>query len=117
MQGQFCRFYLHESDRHHGRLLWEWLLEQANRIGIRGGSAFKAMAGFGRHHVLHEDQFFELAGTLTVEVEFIVTDAETQQLLALLRRERVRAFYALIPARFGVLNPDAADAESTSTDD
>jgi len=33
------------------------------------------MAGFGRHHMLHEARFFELAG-LTVEVEFIVTDAE-----------------------------------------
>ena len=112
MQGSFCRFYVHENDRHHGRLLWEWLLEQANRLGIRGGSAFKAMAGFGRHHVLHEDQFFELAGTLTVEVEFIVTEAETQQLLELLHRENVRAFYALIPARFGVINPDASELPS-----
>jgi len=110
MQGSFCRFYVHENDRHHGRLLWEWLLEQANRLGIRGGSAFKAMAGFGRHHVVHENHFFELAGTLTVEVEFIVTDDEARQLLELLRNEKVRAFYALIPARFGVINPDAAEA-------
>lgn len=117
MQGSFCRFYVHERDRHHGHLLWEWLLEQANRLGIRGGSAFKAMAGFGRHHVLHEDHFFELAGSLTVEVEFIVTDDEAKQLLDLLRREKVRAFYAFIPARFGVLNPDAADPASVTTDD
>jgi len=102
MQGQFCRFYVREHDRHHGQLLWEWLLEQANRLGIRGGSAFKAMAGFGSHHVLHEERFFELAGSLAVEVEFIVTDKEADSLLALLRHEHVNAFYALIPARFGV---------------
>ncbi len=47
MQGQFCRFYVHENDRHRSQLLWEWLLEQASKLGIRGGSAFKAMAGFG----------------------------------------------------------------------
>lgn len=117
MQGSFCRFYVHENDRHHGRLLWEWLLEQANRLGIRGGSAFKAIAGFGRHHVLHEDHFFELAGSLTVEVEFIVSEDETEQLLDLLRREKVRAFYALVPARFGVLDPDAAGPPSVTTDD
>jgi len=111
MQGQFCRFYLHENERHHGRLLWEWLLEQANRLGVRGGSAFKAMAGFGRHHVLHESRFFELAGTLTVEVEFIVTDDEMNRLLDLLRREQVRAFYAVIPARFGVLGTDSPPRE------
>ena len=109
MQGSFCRFYVHENDRHHGRPLWEWLLEQANRLGIRGGSAFKGMAGFGRNHVLHEDRFFELAGTVTVEVEFIVSDDESRQLMDLLRREKVRVFYALIPARFGVIDPDVAD--------
>ena len=66
MQGCFLRFYVHEGQRHHGRLLWEWLLEQANKIGIRGGSAFRAMAGFGRQHILHEAKFFELAGSVAV---------------------------------------------------
>ena len=117
MQGSFCRFYVHENDRHHGRPLWEWLLEQANRLGIRGGSAFKAMAGFGRHHVLHEAQFFELAGSLTVEVEFIVSEDEAKRLLDLLRQEKVRVFYAFIPARFGVISPDATDPASVTTDD
>ena len=106
MQGSFCRVYVHENDRHQGRPSWEWLLDQANRLGIRGGSAFKAMAGFGRHHVLHEERFFELAGSLTVEVEFIVNEEETQQLLDLLRREKVNLFYALIPASFGVISPE-----------
>ena len=114
MQGSFCRFYVHENARHGRRLLWEWLLEQANRLGIRGGSAFRAMAGFGRHHVLHENHFFELAGTLTVEVEFIVTEEEAKNLLDLLRTEKVRLFYALIPASFGVLNPDHADPPTDS---
>jgi PII-like signaling protein len=109
MEGTFLRFYAHENQRHHHVLLWEWLLRQANKLGVRGGSAFRAMAGFGRHHRLHEDHFFELAGSLTVEVEFIVNDAERQALLDLVRREKIRVFYAEIPARFGVINPDAGD--------
>jgi PII-like signaling protein len=113
MEGTFLRFYVHENQRHHGILLWQWLLEQANKMGIRGGSAFRAMAGFGRHHVLHEDHFFELAGSLTVEVEFIVTEEESRGLLDLLKREKARLFYADIPARFGVINPDAEDRRST----
>lgn len=112
MQGSFLRFYVREGQRHQRRLAWEWLLEQANALGIRGGSAFRAMAGFGRHHVLHESTFFELAGSLTVEVEFIVSDAEAQQLLQLLEAEGIRLFYACVPARFGVINPDAADPPS-----
>jgi PII-like signaling protein len=114
MQGSFFRFYVHEDHRHHGRLVWEWLLEQANELGIRGGSAFRAMAGFGRHHRLHEARFFELAGSLAVEVEFIVTDEEASKLLRLLHQHRVRLFYAQIPARFAVVNPDSADPPTTA---
>jgi uncharacterized protein len=110
-EGHFLRFYVHEGHRHHHLLLWDWLLQQANKLGIRGGSAFKAMAGFGRHHVLHEMHFFELAGSLTVEVEFIVTETESKKLLELIEREQIRVFYACIPARFGILNPDRKDVE------
>lgn len=109
VEGSYLRFYVHENHRVHGRLMWEWLLEQANKLGIRGGSAFKAIAGFGRDHRLHESRFFELAGAVAVEVEFIVNDGEAAQLLDLLKRERVRLFYARIPARFGIVNPDAKD--------
>jgi len=109
MQGSFLRFYVHEGQRHQHRLVWEWLLEQASRLGIRGGSAFRATAGFGRHHVLHESTFFELAGRVTVEVEFIVSDGEAQQLLQLVQSAGIRLFYACVPARFGVINPDSAD--------
>ena len=109
MNGSFLRFYVHEDHRHQGHLVWEWLLEQANKLGIRGGSAFRAMAGFGRHHMLHEARFFELAGTLTVEVEFIVTEEEVRTLIELLSKEKIRLFYAHIPAHFGVINPDLRD--------
>jgi uncharacterized protein len=106
MEGSYLRFYVPESHRLHGVLLWEWLLRTANKMNIRGGSAFHAMAGFGRHHVMHEDRFFELGGSLIVEVEFIVTAAERQQLLDVIAADKIRLFYADIPARFGVLNPD-----------
>lgn len=115
MNGSFLRFYVHEDQRVHHTLLWEWLLQQANKLGVRGGSAFRAMAGFGSHHILHEDHFFELAGTLTVEVEFIVTDDEVDQLLALLRKENVRVFYSRIPAAFGVINPKQGDPANGTT--
>ncbi len=109
VKGSYLRFYVHEKDRVHGRPTWEWLLEQANQLGIRGGSAFKAMAGFGRHHHLHEARFFELAGSLAVEVEFIVDDDEAVGFIGVLKRENVRLFYARIPATFSVINPDAQD--------
>jgi PII-like signaling protein len=110
MQGSFLRIYVDEKERHHGVLLWEWLLEQANAIGVRGGSAFRSIGGFGRRHDIHESRFFELPGSTGVEVEFIASEAETEALLDVCRKEGVRFFYALIPARFGVVNADREDA-------
>ena len=110
VNGALLRFYVQEGHRHHGLLLWEWLLKKASKLGIRGGSAFRAVGGFGRHHVLREPAFFELAGTVAVEVEFSVTDAEAQQLLELIAEEKIRLFYVRIPAQFGVINPDVDDS-------
>jgi len=104
MNGTYLRFYMHENRKHGGVLLYEWLLETAKKAGIHGGSAFRAIAGFGSHGVLHEQHFFELAGDLTVEVEFLLAEEQADALLELLRREQVRLFFAKTPADFGMLD-------------
>jgi PII-like signaling protein len=104
MKGTYLKFYVHEHRRHHGILLYEWLLERAKKLGIHGGSAFRAIAGFGRHGILQEDHFFELAGNLTVEIVFMVSDEEANQLLELIGQEKVHVFYVRMPAEYGVLN-------------
>jgi uncharacterized protein len=106
MHGTFLRFYLHEFRKHDGKLLYEWLLERAKAMGIHGGSAFRAIAGYGRHGILHEQRFFELAADLTVVVEFIVTDEEAGKLLEFVRQERIRIFYTRVGAEFGVVEGD-----------
>jgi PII-like signaling protein len=103
MKGTLLRFYVHENRKHHHILLYEWLLEHAKKMGIHGGSAFRAIAGFGRHGVLHEEHFFELAGDLTIEIDFAVTDAEADQLLASIGQENIRVFYARLPIEYGVV--------------
>ena len=103
MNGTNLRFYVHENVKHPNRLLYEWLLEHARALGVHGGSAFRAIAGFGRHGVLHEQHFFELAGDLTVKVEFILTDEMADRLLESIRHENVSVVYARIPATFDVI--------------
>ena len=41
--------FVSESSHHHGKLTYEWLLDTAQTLGVSGGSAFRALAGFGRH--------------------------------------------------------------------
>lgn len=102
MKGTCLKFYIHENRKHHHILVYEWLLEAAKRIGIHGGSAFKAIAGYGRHGLLHEDHFFELAGDLPVEVVFVVGDDEAETLISLIREEKLSLFYVRTPVEYGL---------------
>jgi PII-like signaling protein len=86
-------FYVKEKQLHDGKQLYEWLLEEAREIGILGGSAFRAIAGFGRHGRLREEIFFELAGELSVKVEFIVDDKLAEQMIQRVRAQGKNIFY------------------------
>ena len=94
-------FYISEKQHHDGKLLYEWLLEEAQGMGIHGGSAFRAIAGFGRHGRMHEETFFELAGELAVKVEFILEEQLAERLLDKLRTEGLQVFYMRFPVQTG----------------
>jgi uncharacterized protein len=102
VDGVCIRFYATESQRHGGKLLYEWLLERARAMGVPGGTALRAIAGYGRHRVLHEEAFFELAGDVPVEIEFVTDRAQADALLQLLAAEQVRLFYVCMPVWSGV---------------
>jgi len=98
----YLKFYVQENLRHRGLLTYEWLLEQGRKQGLRGGSAFRAIAGFGRHHRLREEHFFELAGEVPVEVGFLVTQEEAEKLVASISAENLSLFYIQIPVDSGL---------------
>lgn len=93
--------FVSEASRHHGKLTYEWLLDAAQGLGIAGGSAFRAVAGFGRHG-RHDAGFFELAGDLPVVVEFFVDAAMADQLLKAVAAAGLQLVYAKLPAEIGV---------------
>ncbi|MBI4194588.1 MAG: DUF190 domain-containing protein [Betaproteobacteria bacterium] len=87
------KIYVTELRHHDGELLYEWILEQAKKLGIPGGSVFRAIAGYGRHGRMHEETFFELGADLPVELEFIASEEQIAKLLTLLEREKMGLFY------------------------
>lgn len=111
MNGVHLRLYTYESRKHGNVLVYEWLLDQARKLGVHGGSAFKAMAGFGRHGRIHEQHFFELAGDVPVLVEFIVSEEQADRLLAVIEAEQLQLFYARVPAQFDLTGPAADPRE------
>ena len=101
MNAVCLQVFVSEASRHHGKLTYEWLLDTAQGLGIAGGSAFRALAGFGRHG-RHDAGFFELAGDLPVVVEFFVDAAMADRLLKRIAEADLKLFYARLPAETGV---------------
>ena len=101
MNSVCLQVFVSEASRHHGKLTYEWLLDAAQRLGVAGGSAFRAIAGFGRHG-RHDIGFFELAGELPVVVEFFVDAAMADQLLQVIADADLKLVYARLPAETGV---------------
>jgi PII-like signaling protein len=104
----YLKFYVLELQRIHEHLVYDWLLEQAKQMGLHGGSAFRAIAGFGRHGIRHEAHFFELAGQLPLEVVFIASREDAQRLIDRVNAEGLSLFYCLLPAECAMTgNPGA----------
>ena len=102
MHGVYLKLFVPEGLRHHSNLLYEWILQQAHDVGIPGGSAVRAVAGYGRHGRLHEQHFFELAGDVPIVLEFFAVNEAIEGLLALLQAENISVFYVKFSAEGGL---------------
>lgn len=103
MQSIYLKFYLTEKQTHRDQLLYEWLLDQAKRMGISGGSVFRSIAGFGRHGSLHSETFIELAGELPIQVEFVLDKQQAEELIATLAAFELSIRYVSYPVSTGVV--------------
>jgi len=102
MQNAVLRFYVSEKQHHQGELLYEWLLRLAQGLELPGGSAFRSIAGFGKHGRMHEETFFELAGELSVAVEFVLSPADVERLIAAIRDEKLNLPFVRFSVESGV---------------
>jgi len=104
----YLKFFVIESQRHAGQAVYQWLLHQAAAQGLPGGSAFRAVAGFGRHHRLHESHFYELAGELPMEVVFVASREQAQRLIATVAGAGLSLFHYLMQAEAGTTGGSSA---------
>lgn len=102
LDGVFLRFIVHEKRSYKSMTVYDWLLTTAKKQGLPGGCAFHGIAGFGRHGVLHEQHFFELAGDLPVEVRFVCSEPQAYRLLDAVEDAELALFYVISPARYGI---------------
>ena len=104
MKGVELVFFSYELHKHKGKLMHEWLLEFAKKHDVPGGCVFRGIAGYGRHGILHEEHFFELASNVPIEIVFLLSEEGAKALLALLDKEGIELFYSKSAIEYGSTN-------------
>jgi len=66
--------YVDETDKFHGKPIYEVLLDIFFKRKIAGASVFRGLAGYGSDGVLHTAKMLELSTTLPLKIE--VVDSE-----------------------------------------
>lgn len=70
-EGKRLRMYLGESDRWHGRPLYEALVLRAREEGLAGATMLRGMMGFGAASRIHTAKILRLSEDLPIVVEIV----------------------------------------------
>jgi len=65
------KVYMGETDKVHGRPLFEEIVFEARKAGIAGATVTKGIMSFGASHSIHTQKIFALSGNLPVIVEIV----------------------------------------------
>ncbi len=79
-EAQLLRIFIGESDRHHGRPLYEVIVEMARKLGLAGATVVRGIMGFGADSRMHTAKILRLSEDLPIIIE-IVDKAERIDLL------------------------------------
>src|SRR5450432_2424950 len=75
------RIHIGESDRWHGKLLYEAIVEELRKENFSGATVLRGVAGFGSSSVYHTDKLLRLSQDLPIIVEVIETQERIEQVL------------------------------------
>ncbi len=84
----------------NGEQISQWLMDVAEKIGIKGITILQASQGIGRDGKLHSSTFFELADE-PLEVIMNVSEEECEKLFVLLSKEKLGLFYTKSVIEYG----------------
>ncbi len=74
--------YVDETEKVHGKPVYEAVLEILFARKISGASVFRGTAGYGSHGKLHTAKILELSTTLPVKIEVVDSEEMISVILA-----------------------------------
>jgi PII-like signaling protein len=70
-EAEMLRIFIGESDKYHGRPLYEVIVEEARRRGMAGATVLRGTLGFGANSRIHTAKILRLSADLPMVVEIV----------------------------------------------
>ena len=83
-EGKLLRIFVGESDRWHGKPLYQAIVERVRAEGLAGATVVRGIEGFGADSRLHTSRLLRLSEDLPVVIEIVDTDEQIDRVLPLL---------------------------------
>lgn len=80
-EGKLLRIFVGESDRVHGRALYEALVRRARELGLAGATVLRGIEGYGARSRIHTAKILRLSEDLPVVVEIVDSEAKIRAAL------------------------------------
>ncbi|MGB9069685.1 MAG: DUF190 domain-containing protein [Candidatus Acidiferrales bacterium] len=75
------RIHIGESDRWHGKPLYEAIVELLRREKLSGATVLRGVGGFGSSSVYHTDKVLRLSQDLPIVIEVVEATERIEQIL------------------------------------
>lgn len=83
-EAELLRVFIGESDRYHGRPLYEVIVEMARSEGLAGATVLRGTLGFGANSRIHTAKVLRLSEDLPMVVEIVDTSDKIAPFVRLL---------------------------------
>jgi PII-like signaling protein len=83
-EGKLLRVFIGESDRWHGKPLYEAIVLAAREHGLAGATVIRGPMGFGANSLIHTAKIVRLSEDLPMIVEIVDAESKIQAFLPLL---------------------------------
>jgi uncharacterized protein len=70
-EAKLLRIFIGENDKHHGRPLYEVIVELARKEGLAGATVLRGQLGFGADSRMHTAKILRLSEDLPIVIELV----------------------------------------------
>ena len=83
-EGELLRIFIGESDRWHGKPLYEAIILRARELGVAGATMLRGMMGYGAASRIHTAKILRLSEDLPIVVEIVDSKEKIESLLPMI---------------------------------